>query len=103
MGFTQSVMDPSLTTSLVMERGSTSLNWVDGIILLGSASPSVIGWFRKELAARYKVKDLEAGEVIGMSVHWKKEAAGSTFTRRTPALNFWRSSGQVRDASQTHR
>jgi hypothetical protein len=74
-------------------------------MLLGSASPSVIGWFKKELAARYKVKDLgEAAKYIGMSVHWEKEA-GQVYLHQAYylPLNFWRSSGTVRDASQTHR
>ena len=74
LGFTQSVMDPSLYYITRDGARLYILDWVDDM-LLGSTSPSVIGWFKEELASRYKVKDLgEAAKYIGMSVHWEKEA-----------------------------
>ena len=74
LGFTQSMMDPSL---YFVQRDGVKLfvlDWVDDM-LLGSTSPSVIDWCKREISSRYKVKDLgEASKYVGFWVHWEKEA-----------------------------
>jgi hypothetical protein len=83
MGFTQSLMDPSLYS--LTRDGSTVyvLDWVDDMLLGGVSSP-LITWVKGELAQRYKVKDLGAAEkYIGMWIHWDREL-GVVYLHQAP-------------------